>query len=117
MSVPKLIFAELGIPPRAKALPLSVVERPAFRNTQSTIRAMRNDHDRVTAAEFEQELRLCQLDRWGEQCKAAEICGVGESAVRAWRTGKQLPPRRAIVALREWRSQNSQALRVVGGAK
>lgn len=121
MKAPTLILTELlgeHVPQRAKTLPRSLVfHRAPFKNSQSTIRAMRNDHDRVTPTELEQELKECRLDKWGEQSKAAEICGVLESAMRAWRSGKQMPPRRAIVALREWRSQNSKSLRSVGGAK
>lgn len=113
----------LGIP-RAKPLPREVVRhRAAFKNSPSTIRALRHDHDRVSVEELEKELVACGLNRWGEQSKAAEICGVRESCMRGWRKGKELPTRRAVKALRDWReardsrSKNSQGLRVVGGAK
>lgn len=123
MTSPARVVVEL-VPEFALVRPKPLRGTPALRNSQSRIRALRHDHERVPREVLEEELRKNRLDRWGEQSEAARICGVQESCLRAWRKNGPLPTLRAVNELRAHRgaapldaTDKPVALRSVGGAK
>ena len=77
----------------------------------------RADHDRVSKQELERALFLAGVASIGEQSKAARIIGVTEGALRHWRDASMtrcLPPRSAIVALRNHVQNQQQSRRFAG---
>jgi hypothetical protein len=97
---------------RAKRIGGPIV-RPSWEHNR--ISKMRADHDRVTKAELEAELRTSRLANDGQQSEAARVLGVTEGALRHWRNpekGDCLPPRWALTELRRKRQKDSGGQRV-----
>ncbi len=91
------------------------VLRPSWEHQR--ISKARADRDRVSKAELERALFVAGLASSGEQSAAARVIGVTEGALRHWRDQSMtrcLPPRTAIVALRNHRQKPSQERKVAG---
>lgn len=114
-SIADRVVSETVAELRAKRLPLRVPERPSWEHQR--ISRMRADHDRVSKAEFETELRLSRLANDGQQSEAARALDVTEGALRHWRNPDKsdcLPPRWAVELLRSKRQEASQLRKVAG---
>ena len=99
-----------------------VAPRPGIRSCGSSASHLllckrRADHDRVSKAELEVELRLSRVANDGQCSEAARLIGVTEGALRHWRNKHMtnvLPPRWALEELRRKRQEATQARRVAG---